>query len=203
MSVLDDERVVDDAWFFMARGSFRPLRGLEIGITRTAQWCGVNRPCSLGTFGDLLLGNDNRGVNVDAEDEPGNQLGGFDIRWVLPKDLPVALYMQWIGEDGRGGGGAIGSWLRQLGAEYWRQVGNFSHRTHIEISDTMCRKGVSVSVTENRIVVMSMVRTRPGIGTKVDRLAMVPMATQEQYLLGRRWSPMTGKAGTSRYATSR
>ena len=105
MTELDDTRTINEARLFGIRGSFRPPNtGLEIGISRTAQWCGDGRPCNLGTFGDLLVGNDNRGVNVDPADEPGNQLGGFDIRWRLPKQMPAALYMQWIGEDGRGGG---------------------------------------------------------------------------------------------------
>ena len=141
MQQLDDSRAVKDALLFGIRGSVKPLPGLEIGISRTAQWCGDDRPCSLSTFGDLLLGRDNRGVNVDPEDEPGNQLGGFDIRWSLPKGIPVTAYMQWIGEDGRGGGGAVGSWLRQLGLEVHGTIGGLSHRTHIEVSDTTCQEG--------------------------------------------------------------
>lgn len=142
MTSLDDERVVNDALLFGLRGSIRPPgTGLEIGLSRTAQWCGDGRPCDAGVFLDLLLGNDNRGVNVDPEDEPGNQLGGFDIRWTLPRKIPVALYMQWIGEDGRGGGEGVGSWLRQLGVEYWGQLGDLSHRTHFEVADTTCRQG--------------------------------------------------------------
>ncbi len=142
MNRLDDERVVDDAILFGIRGSFRPPRtGLEIGISRTAQWCGNDRPCDLSVFGDLLVGNDNRGVNVDPDSEPGNQLGGFDVRWRLPRNLPLAFYMQWIGEDGRGGGEGIGSWMRQLGVEAWGQLGDSSHRTFVEVADTLCREG--------------------------------------------------------------
>jgi len=142
MTELDDERTINDALLFGVRVSFRPPKtGLEIGFSRSAQWCGDDRPCDGDAFLDLLVGNDNRGVNVEAEDEPGNQLGGIDIRWTLPKTIPVALYMQWIGEDGRGGGGAIGSWMRQLGAEYWGTIGSLSHRTHLEVSDSMCREG--------------------------------------------------------------
>ena len=142
MNELNDDRVIRNAKLFGIRGSFRPPRtGLEIGISRTAQWCGDSRPCDLDTFGDLLVGNDNRGVNVDPDDEPGNQLGGFDIRWRLPRRIPLALYMQWIGEDGRGGGGAIGSWLRQVGVEHWGTMGSISHRTYVEYSDTTCREG--------------------------------------------------------------
>ncbi len=141
MQQLDDSRAVNDALLFGVRGSIRPLKGLEIGLSRTAQWCGDDRPCSLSTFGDLLAGRDNRGVNVDPEDEPGNQLGGIDIRWSLPKNIPVAAYMQWIGEDGRGGGGGVGSWMRQLGVEFYGNLGGLSHRTHIEVTDSMCREG--------------------------------------------------------------
>jgi len=142
MTQLDDDRTINDALLWGFRSSFRPPgTGLEIGISRTAQWCGDDRPCDGGTFWDLLLGNDNRGVNVDPDDEPGNQLGGIDVRWTLPGETPAALYMQWIGEDGRGGGGGVGSWLRQVGAEFWGTVGGLSHRTHVEVSDTTCREG--------------------------------------------------------------
>ncbi|MEO1246019.1 MAG: capsule assembly Wzi family protein [Pseudomonadota bacterium] len=141
MQQLDDDRAVNDALLFGIRGSIRPLPGLEIGLSRSAQWCGDDRPCSLSTFGDLLVGRDNRGVNVDLEDEPGNQLGGLDIRWALPKGIPVVAYMQWIGEDGRGGGGAIGLWQRLAGLELHGKIGNLSHRTHVEIADTTCREG--------------------------------------------------------------
>ena len=142
MTELDDDRTINNALLFGVRGSIRPPgTGLEIGISRTAQWCGDGRPCDAGTFGDLLIGKDNRGVNVDIEDEPGNQLGGFDIRWRLPREVPVALHLQWIGEDGRGGGGAIGSWLRQVGAEHWGTFLGLSHRTYVEVSETTCREG--------------------------------------------------------------
>ncbi|MDJ0938905.1 MAG: capsule assembly Wzi family protein [Woeseiaceae bacterium] len=141
MQVLDDERAVEDALLFGLRGSIRPVRGLEIGLTRSAQWCGEDRPCDFGTFTDLLLGRDNAGVNVDPDEEPGNQLGGIDIRWSLPRNIPVATYMQWIGEDGRPGSGLIGSWMRQVGVEFWGTIGGLSHRTHFEVSDTLTREG--------------------------------------------------------------
>lgn len=141
MATLGDGRVIDDAWQFGVRGSFRPARGLEIGLSRTAIWCGTNRPCDWSAFGDLLAGNDNRGANVAPDDEPGNQLGGFDVRWALPDGVPVVMYLQWIGEDGRPGAGIVGSWLRQAGVEVWGSIGDIAHRTHIEVSDTSCREG--------------------------------------------------------------
>ena len=141
MDLLDDERAVEDALLFGARFSFRPVSGLEIGLSRTAQWCGEDRPCDLKTFFNLLVGKDNGGVNVATEEQPGNQLAGFDIRWALPRQIPVALYMQWIGEDGRPDTVLPGSWLRQVGAEVWGGIGTLRHTTFFEISDTACREG--------------------------------------------------------------
>jgi hypothetical protein len=141
MNVLDDERVVNDALLFGMRGSFRPVRGLEIGISRTAQWCGDGRVCDLKTFLRMLNGNDNQGANVDPEDEPGNQLGGIDIRWTLPRQIPLALYLQWIAEDTRKTGAQLHQWSQQLGVEYWGTLGNALHRTHFEIVNSSCHRG--------------------------------------------------------------
>ena len=143
MTQLDDERVINDALLWGFRFSFRPLDSLEIGLSRTAQWCGDDRPCDLGTFWDLLTGDDTRGINVSPDDEPGNQLGGIDARWSLPAQIPAALYLQWIGEDRRTEDGLtpIGSFSRQAGVEVWGNIGGMSHRTHVEWSEITCRKG--------------------------------------------------------------
>ena len=141
LSELDDERAVDGARLFGMRATFKPLDTLEVGFSRTAQWCGENRPCDFKAFTDLLLGNDNRDVNVDPDQEPGNQLAGIDLRWRLPRQIPLALYMQWIGEDTRRGGPEPGDWLRQAGLEHWGGVAGLSHRTYFEVADTQCRQG--------------------------------------------------------------
>jgi len=140
MGLLDDDRFIDDALLFGLRGVFRPHPSLEIGFSRTAQWCGEGRECDGSTFIDLLLGRDNRGVNVDPDDEPGNQLGGADLRWALP-GMPLAVYAQWIAEDTRRGGPEIGNWLRLAGVEHWGRAGALQHRTHFEVADTSCRMG--------------------------------------------------------------
>ncbi|MAS82661.1 MAG: hypothetical protein CMF45_08230 [Legionellales bacterium] len=141
---LNDERVIEDARLFGLRVTAMPVDGLEIGLSRTAQWCGVSRSCSASTFMDLLLGHDNEGVNVDMGQEPGNQLAGIDMRWNSPVgSAPYATYLQWIGEDTRQGGPQIGSWLRQFGIEFWGMMPglNWQHRSHVEWADTMCREG--------------------------------------------------------------
>ena len=141
MNLMDDEREINDALLFGLRVSFKPIESLEIGLSRTAQWCGDGRPCDFKTFADLLLGNDNQGINVDPEDEPGNQLAGFDVRWALPKKIPIALYLQWIGEDGSARPGIPGSWLRQAGIEFWGNILGLQSRTHFEWSDSACHEG--------------------------------------------------------------
>ncbi|MDZ7644046.1 MAG: capsule assembly Wzi family protein [Woeseiaceae bacterium] len=141
LGVLDDERVIDDASLFGLRIAFRPVPSLEVGLSRTAQWCGEGRPCDARAFANLLLGKDNRGVNVDETEEPGNQLAGVDLRWVLPGDLQMAVYAQWIGDDTRRGGPEIGNFLRQVGLEHWGTLGNMQHRLHLEVSETSARAG--------------------------------------------------------------
>jgi hypothetical protein len=84
---------------FGMRISARPLDGLEISVERTAQWCGEGRSCDWDDFWNLFWGNDNAGENVAAEDEPGNQLASWDIRWASPiGNWNYALYNQHTGE---------------------------------------------------------------------------------------------------------
>ncbi len=85
--------------FWGMRVSARPLDGLEISLERTAQLCGEGRSCTWDDFWNMFSGNDNAGENVDPEDEPGNQLASWDIRWASPiGDWNYALYNQHTGE---------------------------------------------------------------------------------------------------------
>src|SRR5512139_2203141 len=137
MGQLESGRYVPDALLFGMRFNFRPAKGLEIGLSRTAQWCGEGRPCDLGTFGDLLLGNDNADAQLSHADEPGNQLGGIDFRWSgSVMNQAGAVYAQVIGEDEAGG---LPSKLFGLGGieawGAWQDTGA-SWRTFLEIADT-------------------------------------------------------------------
>jgi hypothetical protein len=84
-------------WGF--RVAARPLPGLELSLTRNAQFCGDGRPCGLDAFWNVLVGNDNQGENVRPEDEPGNQLATLEARWGgRIASVPVAIYWQRTGE---------------------------------------------------------------------------------------------------------
>jgi hypothetical protein len=95
-----DREDYDHPLLFGMRLTARPLDGLEVSLERTAQWCGEGRSCNWDDFWNLWSGNDNAGENVAAEDEPGNQLAGWDIRWASPiGDWNYALYNQHTGES--------------------------------------------------------------------------------------------------------
>jgi len=82
---------------------FRPLQSLEINLRRTAQWGGEGRPQTVKSFIELVSGiSDNCDTSSCRSEEPGNQLGGIDLRWDLPW-FDASLYMQRIGEDEAGG----------------------------------------------------------------------------------------------------
>ena len=137
---MESERVVPDAQLFGMRFNVRPLPSLEIGISRTAQWCGEGRPCDWDTFWNLLIGRDNRGgEGIDITNEPGNQLAGFDMRWSNTWfGTPMAIYWQAIGEDEAGG--FPSRYLAMGGVEFsgWSEKRRWSYRAFAELAGTSC-----------------------------------------------------------------
>ena len=124
--------------FFAARLNFKPRPWLEFGLTRTAQWCGGDRPCDWDTFVDMVLGNDNQ-VDGEAasEDQPGNQMAGYDMRLRSPwRPLPLVFYTQWIGEDEAGG--LPSKFIGQFGLETWGSASFGTWRARVEYTDTAC-----------------------------------------------------------------
>jgi hypothetical protein len=137
---LEKEREVPNARFFGMRFNFRPLPSLEIGLSRTAQWCGDDRPCDFDTFVDLLLGKDNIGDSgIGEENEPGNQLAGLDFRWAPGFwKMPIAVYGQFIGEDEAGG--FPSRYMGQLGVEWSGYLfDRWSSQVFAEYSGTSCQ----------------------------------------------------------------
>ena len=136
---LEKERAVPNTRFLGFRLNFRPFRSLEIGISRTAQWCGDGRPCSASTFWDLLIGQDNVGSDdITRDNEPGNQTAAIDFRWsVASFGPPMALYGQFMAEDEAGG--LPSRYMGQLGAEGTGILGDrWLLRWYIEASSTSC-----------------------------------------------------------------
>ena len=127
---------VPDVRFFAARVNFKPRPWLEFGLTRTAQWCGGDRPCDWDTFVDMVLGDDNQ-TGAGSENQPGNQMAGYDMRLRSPwRPLPLVFYTQWIGEDEAGG--LPSKFLGQFGLETWGSSRLGGWRLRAEYSDTTC-----------------------------------------------------------------
>jgi len=133
MGQLEEERTdAPNAQLFGMRLTWKPHDRVEVGFSRTAQWCGDGRPCDASTFWDLLTGNDN---DQPLEEQPGNQLAGFDARWSIPW-APVALYAQAIGEDEANY--LPSKYLGLAGLEISGGFGERSWRVHLEAADTAC-----------------------------------------------------------------
>lgn len=134
---------VDQPLFMGMRAAFKPAQWLEFAMSRTAQFCGEDRECNLGTVGRMLIGQDNRGLRGASDDparEPGNQMAGFEARVVSPfKPLPIALYAQEIGED-NSSTGIPERYLGLFGSEMWFMLGSGSVvRTHVEYANTKAK----------------------------------------------------------------
>ncbi|MAR89399.1 MAG: hypothetical protein CML06_00750 [Pseudomonadales bacterium] len=137
MARLENDRHVSHALLWGLRFTFRPIDALEIGLTRTAQWGGEDRPDGLSTFTDLLMGKDNRDEGgFDQSNEPGNQLGGLDWRLsgTLFGNTGVGFYGQWIGEDESNFQPSRFTMLMGLDASL---IGpNLHQRFYLELADT-------------------------------------------------------------------
>ena len=124
ISAMESERQDIDAPLFMAwRVVVMPFHDIELGFSRTAQFCGEQLECNFSVFGNMLAGNDNVGIDATDENEPGNQMAGFDIRWASPiGNWPYAIYSQMIGEDESSYLPA--KYISQFGLEGWSPRGD-------------------------------------------------------------------------------
>jgi hypothetical protein len=175
---LEEERVVPNAQFFGLRFNFRPVPSLEIGLSRTAQWCGDGRPCDFDTFKNLLLGKGNRGdAGTTLENEPGNQLAGFDIRWTNHwLGRPMSIYSQLTGEDEAVVSPAV-TWRSSVS----RSVVSLKTAGRT-VSTQSWPAPVATSLrTTSSIALTTTVFTRPVIACAVGSLATVLRTTRVSY----------------------
>jgi hypothetical protein len=125
------------------RIDFQPLWGLQLGLTRIAQWCGSGRPCGLGTFWDAIIAKrnaqiNNSGPNANLNAKPAANRVAIDLRW-HPGTLPLAIYWQEDGETFDSGNYRPRQLLQLLGVEFSsRQWLNGRPRVFVEFADTAC-----------------------------------------------------------------
>lgn len=134
ISQLDDRRHIEDAKLVGMTLGWRPVPSFEVNFRRTAQWGGNGRPQSASNFFKLLSGtSDNCTAAECKDDEPGNQLGGVDLRWNLPW-LTSSIYAQAIGEDEAGG--LPSRRAHQLGMQFTLDATIYSGIAFVEFDDT-------------------------------------------------------------------
>jgi hypothetical protein len=144
ISQMEHEREDIDAPLFMAwRVEIMPYKDIEFGFSRTAQFCGEQLACSWDVFWNMIAGNDNPGFDTTPEEEPGNQMAGFDIRWNSPiGNWPYAVYAQAIGEDEANY--APVKYLEQFGLEVWKpQADGGLVQVFAEYASTTCSANTS------------------------------------------------------------
>jgi hypothetical protein len=141
--------------FWAGRFTFAPAHGLEIGISRTAQFCGETRPCGLSTFFDMLIAKSNRkynriidsGGNASKYEKLSAQRIATDIRWHIGQS-PVSIYWQQYGEVFDSNNYRPRQTLQLFGAEFasWG-IAEGRFRGFLEFADTACG-GVSLSSSD-------------------------------------------------------
>lgn len=129
---LESSRDVPGAHMIALRLTFRPLRTLEVGLSRSAQLCGRGQACSPRTYVDMSLG---RNSASDPPRRAGNQLAGFDVRYAIPR-LRIAAYAQAIGEEEAGT--LPRKYLGLVGAETWGEANGWRWRAYGEYANTSC-----------------------------------------------------------------
>ena len=129
----EEDRAVPDAKLIGMRFSFRPVSGLDIGLSRAIIFGGEGWSENGSTIWNALIGKDN---GQSEENEPGDQLGSVDIRYGFSLgQQSMGLYAEMMGEDEAGAFPARKSWL--LGADWTSQWFNSDQQWFVEYTNTL------------------------------------------------------------------
>lgn len=130
---LGDNRYIAHPFLLGARVTFVPLHGLEIGLSRTAQFGGAGRPQGFKCLWKTVLGHTN--VQVGKQVDCAGQMAGFDLRFHIP-DTRLAFYSQFNATDSSHFG--LSKWTTLSGLSMWGTVGRYgaNYRAFLEYSNT-------------------------------------------------------------------
>lgn len=96
---MGNDREVPDALLAGIRLGFEPIKNLEIGLSRSMQLCGQNRPCGFNTWTRALIavGDLDNGA---GDQEPGNQLASIDLSYSINlNNKTLKFYIEGTAED--------------------------------------------------------------------------------------------------------
>jgi len=129
----ESDRAVPDAKLIGMRFTFRPISGLDIGLSRAIMVGGEGRPENASTLWNALIGRDNGQLE---EQDPGNQLGSIDARYGFAVgQQSMGIYAQMMGEDEAGAFPAQKTWL--FGADWTTQLFKADQQWFLEYSNTL------------------------------------------------------------------
>lgn len=129
----ESDRAVPDAKLIGMRFTFRPVSGLDIGLSRAIMLGGEGRPENASTLWNALIGRDNGQLE---ENDPGNQLASIDARYgFVVGQQSMGVYAQMMGEDEAGAFPARKSWL--LGTDWTTQLFKADQQWFLEYTNTL------------------------------------------------------------------
>lgn len=129
----ESERAVPEAKLLGMRFSFRPVDGLDLGLSRAIMFGGEGRPENASTLWNALIGRVNGQLE---ENDPGNQLASIDARYGFALgQQSMGVYAQMMGEDEAGAFPARKSWL--FGVDWTTQVSSADQQWFVEYSNTL------------------------------------------------------------------
>ena len=98
--MLTEQRDYKNPLVMGMRVAFEPTPGLEIGLQRAIQICGSGRRCNARSFGKAWFGLGSADNSQSRDNDPGNQLAGFDISYARAiGPVTAKLYFEGIAED--------------------------------------------------------------------------------------------------------
>lgn len=139
VGVLTDDRVVENPFFAGLRAEIEPIKGLQIGVSRTAQFCGDGVGCGASELFDTLVGADNNPTlgRTAAGAGSSDQKAGIDAKYSTALGAyDVEVYGELAGEDQAGFFPSKNAFL--VGTGVGGPVGDDGSRFHIygEYTDT-------------------------------------------------------------------
>ena len=185
---LEADRAVPDTLMWSTRATFRPLRGLEIGIIWSLQWAGKDQPSTINDFFSVLLAKDQCAdgtLNCSSalQTKEGNHIAGYDLRWSDTFfDLPYALYLQTIGANTTPNFGIVNDNADMYGIETRFTLFNQGVFANVEYTDTQTTCGATQSLGLNCLYEHPLYQSgyryyRRTIGSTYDNDAKTLVAT--------------------------
>ncbi|WP_352338923.1 capsule assembly Wzi family protein [Psychrobacter sp. 16-MNA-CIBAN-0192] len=133
---LEDYEAVPGTKLFGMRATAEPFPWLGVGASRTFMWGGEGRKQSFSSFFDALTGIRDNPILGQEDEDPANQLAGFDARVSLASllNVPGSIYGQYVGEDESGGLPSKNMYL--AGMDYASSIYDKPYQLYAEYADT-------------------------------------------------------------------